>query len=650
MASEFIRIILKQFALFAITPMGILIATIGYTILGIVLVIDKIILKRPHAGTVLAYVFWVGILNTLMLLVAPFGFHIPPAHAALTAIAAGISFFFATFFFYQALSKGEASHTPTIIGGFTPVATALIGSSLLATPLNIAEKTAFVFLVIGGFVMFLSERFSIRKILPWVLMAATCFGAANVLQKLAFAEMNFITELTLFSAGIVASSLTLLSRRRWRQEILQRTEHASPRSRALYIMSRAAAGVSTILIIYAVKLEHPAIVDALAGVRAAVVFIVALAITKLRPGWLKEQFRGWTLAGKIIATAIISLGLIGIAVQGYFQSKPIPNPATVTWGVTFSQYFSEKLGFDSDASMASVEGRSSNPSRRSWQQMYDAILTELRPQGIRLIASWDRIEPKEGGYDFADLDWQVSEAQKNNVPVILAVGQKVPRWPECHVPQWASDKGQETRDEKLLDYIKVIVDRYRHSPNLAMWQVENEPFLAFGECPGANAALIHKEVALVRNIDPSRQILMTDGGEFGDWYRASSHADVFGTTLYRKVFNRFFGEMTYPLTPEFYPLKKAVVQLFTGKPDQKYIVIELGMEPWTHLQIYEIPVEKQLSLFNMKDFKDNIAYARAARFDTYYLWGAEWWYWLKTHENNPSFWNAARDVIAGGKK
>ena len=138
---------------------------------------------------------------------------------------------------------------------------------------------------------------------------------------------------------------------------------------------------------------------------------------------------------------------------------------------------------------------------------------------------------------------------------------------------------------------------------------------------------------------------MTDGGEFGRWVDAAKRADVFGTTMYRKVYNSTFGYITYPITPEFFRLKKDMVQFFTKRPNQEFVVIELGMEPWEHKQIYEISFERQRELFSAADFEDNIRFAKKTGFQTYYLWGAEWWYFFKTKAGDASYWDLALKTI-----
>ena len=153
-----------------------------------------------------------------------------------------------------------------------------------------------------------------------------------------------------------------------------------------------------------------------------------------------------------------------------------------------------------------------------------------------------------------------------------------------------------------------------------------------------------KEIIAVRESDPARKIYLTDGGEFGDWYRTAKRADVFGPTLYRKVHTTLFGYITWPITPELYPLRRDITRALVDKPNQEFVISELGLEPWMVKQIYEVDIPTQLSFFDLNDFKNNIAYARRTGFTSFYTWGAEWWYWLK-NQNHPEFWKEAKALF-----
>jgi hypothetical protein len=95
-------------------------------------------------------------------------------------------------------------------------------------------------------------------------------------------------------------------------------------------------------------------------------------------------------------------------------------------------------------------------------------------------------------------------------------------------------------------------------------------------------------------------------------------------------------------------LKKDIVTFFSGKKNQEFIIIELGAEPWTYRQIYEMTVEEQIDSFTIDDFKENINYALKTKFTTCYLWGCEWWFYLKTKRYS-QYWDFACEIFSKGK-
>jgi len=222
---------------------------------------------------------------------------------------------------------------------------------------------------------------------------------------------------------------------------------------------------------------------------------------------------------------IIILLLAGVL--AYLGRQTADQNRKIIWGATFEKNFAKDLGLD-------------------WRAAYSALFDDLKIKNIRIAARWTDIEPQENRYNFTDLDWQVEEAAARNVKIILAVGQKLPRWPECFIPDWAQGN-----QDALLEYIKITVNRYQNNSAIIAWQVENEPFLSFGICPSLDVSLLDKEIVLVKNLD-SRPVIITDSGEFSLWVSAAKRADIFGTTLYRRVWNELLGSYQYPLPPAFF--------------------------------------------------------------------------------------------------
>jgi len=312
----------------------------------------------------------------------------------------------------------------------------------------------------------------------------------------------------------------------------------------------------------------------------------------------------------------------------YLLRKPEGYSQNFEWNIAFSKIWSARLGLD-------------------WQANYLAILDELKPKKIRLPIYWQEVESSEGNFNFVDYDWMNQEAEKRGIETILVVGRKTPRWPECNMPEWVKARQMDEQKKAVLKMLPVVVNHYKNFKNVVAFQVENEPFLNFGDCPLFGGDFLDQEIALVKMLDKNRPIIVTDSGELSYWLQAAKRADIFGTTMYRVVNSPRFGYVEYPFPPRFFWFKANLVHLFyPGKP---ITISELQAEPWGEKMIYDMSVPEQMKSMDLARFNSNIAYAKEVGFSEIYLWGAEWWYWMKVHENRPEYWEGARRMIESSK-
>ena len=325
---------------------------------------------------------------------------------------------------------------------------------------------------------------------------------------------------------------------------------------------------------------------------------------------------------KLILFVILIILLI---VTGYFFIGSAPERKDIVWGVNFSQKHAQYMGLD-------------------WKETYSALINDLGAREIKVAGYWDLLEPKEGEYDFKDLDWQLNTAENNGANVFLVIGRKSPRWPECHIPEWAKGLEKTEQQEKILNFLEEVVLHYNDSDVISMWQVENEPFFPFGECSWVDNEFLAEEIDLVKSLDDkNRPILISDSGEGSFWFSAASFSDIVGTTMYRKVWmSQFSAYLTYPLPPVFYWRKANLIEKFFNK---EVICVELQAEPWGPELLYSSPMEEQEKTMNLEIFKENIAYAEKTGLKTFYLWGGEWWYWMKEIQGQEEIWEEARKLF-----
>ncbi len=321
----------------------------------------------------------------------------------------------------------------------------------------------------------------------------------------------------------------------------------------------------------------------------------------------------------LIVSVLVALALVFLARK--------EAPERIVYGMSFNTSYALELGLD-------------------WRETYDAILDDLGVRHLRLAAHWPMVEPIQNAYNFEELDYQLARAEEVGATVVLAVGRRLPRWPECHIPDWAADLSWSEQQERLRSLITATVTRYKDHPSITYWQVENEPYLAafaYEHCGALDEDFLEEEIALVHSLDGTRPVLVTDSGNLGTWYRPYQQGDAFGTSVYVYFWNPDLGQFRTVLPPWFYRVKDNFVQLFYGQKET--MLIELAAEPWLIEPIVEVDLDVQFSRMDLEKFEDILEYAKETRFEKQYLWGAEWWYWLHK-QGHDAFWERGRSLYA----
>lgn len=295
------------------------------------------------------------------------------------------------------------------------------------------------------------------------------------------------------------------------------------------------------------------------------------------------------------------------------------------WGVTFSIKYARELGID-------------------WQKAFTATLDDLKIRHIRVPLYWDDFEQESGVYDFSDYDWILQEGEKRGVKFIIVVGRRVPRWPECHEPDFVKQLPEDEINQLHLQATEAAILHFLPYQSIEYWQIENEYFFRwFGKCPPANLDLIEQEIQFVRQHD-SRPIIITDSGELHNWKQAAEYADVLGVTMYRTVWNKTFGYMRLLYPAWFYRWKA----YYAGERNlaQDVMIAELQAEPWPSdfRSLPELTTEEWEESFTVEQLETNSELARRTGFMRAYFWGVEWWYFLR-ERGDDRMWNKAKEII-----
>jgi hypothetical protein len=274
------------------------------------------------------------------------------------------------------------------------------------------------------------------------------------------------------------------------------------------------------------------------------------------------------------------------------------------------------------------------------------MIDELGIRHYRFVSYWDEIEKTPGVYDFKELDWQFEKARASNSTVTLAIGLRQPRWPECHIPTWASSQPKDVWYPQLKTFMTKVIERYKDVPFLESYQLENEFFLdVFGICPDFSRDRLIDEYNLVKSLDPNRTLIISRSNNALGLPIGKPRPDKFAISVYKRVWDRTVTKryFEYPFPAWFYGFLAGAGKILTGKD---MIIHELQAEPWgPDVGIPEMSIEEQNKSLNARRLTDRIAYGKATGMREVDLWGVEMWYWRKVKLNDPSLWEAGKKAI-----
>ncbi len=304
----------------------------------------------------------------------------------------------------------------------------------------------------------------------------------------------------------------------------------------------------------------------------------------------------------------------------------------INYGITWSIPYAQFLGVDS-------------------QDGLEAVLTDMDIKHVRIPAYWPLVEPMP---DLLQTDWLVAQldiVQKHGAKATVVLGARQPRWPECWIPDWALALTEDEQKAAQLVYIDHVFETIKDHPAIGAWQIENEATLrSFMKCRGNDNAFVKQELNHIRNLEQKRPnprpIVTTESGELTSWLTFAAHTDRIGFSTYRVVRRSSGGVFRYSLIPPWFYSRKALLVSWILK---ETYVSEFQMEPWATTDIRNATQEDNDQTFSVADVEKHFDFAERMNYQQIDLWGAEWWYWMKTQQGNDGYWNAIKTRVNTAK-
>jgi len=294
------------------------------------------------------------------------------------------------------------------------------------------------------------------------------------------------------------------------------------------------------------------------------------------------------------------------------------------------------------------------------------LLAATNPDLVRLPIYLDDVEPSPGYLDFSSVDQLLGVVAEHNLTasrttrVILTIGARNFTYPELHMPDWAGPRAQPwigivQASDAYRQYFDTSLQRYRSSPLMYAWQVENEAFdYVVNPSTGddqISAAQMAWEVGEAHRLDPAHRVVTTtfDGWNvLVDWFQQVAPAlatargysghpaatltagDALGLDIYLDGPSTPFRFTSIALRTS---LKAEAIRYWAGlaKAQNKEIwLTEMQAQPWSDSD----------GTFTTQDLVQSAATYRHEPLSVVLLWGAETWLLF------PDWMNAAASALA----
>jgi hypothetical protein len=293
-------------------------------------------------------------------------------------------------------------------------------------------------------------------------------------------------------------------------------------------------------------------------------------------------------------------------------------------GVSFVPDYATSLGLDPQATMDGLLG--------------------LGVRHFRLVSYWSDIEQTQGTYNFDQLDWQFKKAEASGAKITLAIGLRQPRWPECHMPDWATNMPTSQWQPLLQKNMGAVIERYKNSPSLESYQLENEYFnKAFGTCTNFDRNRLVAEYSQVKKLDSSHPVIISRSNNALGIPIYEPKPDMYGVSVYKRVWDAGVTHryLEYPFPAWFYAFLAGAQKIHDGRD---MIVHEMQAEAWAPngKSLKDTSLDEQNKSLNAERLKGRFEYGKATGMKQIYMWGGEYWYYRLTVLHDASLWNTAK--------
>lgn len=299
-----------------------IIALIGYFLLALVFVLDKLILTKS-LGKPVVYTFYSTIFMFGALLAWPFGVEmLRSVEHWVAALVSGVGFGFGMWAMFVAVKQGEASHINPFIGAMITMATYLFSSFFLSETLTPLQLWGMVVLVLASVLLSLEKSSShkgFHRGFVWAILAGILFAASHVSAKYLYELYPFLTgfvwtRATTGLVGLICLLYPSVRRSFGRNQKNSAQKKDVPKTFgkrhvvSIVVSNKVLSVLGVVLIQWSIALGSVTLVNAMSGLQYVLMFVLILLLSKFAPKVLREYFTKKELAVQTVAIVLVVIG------------------------------------------------------------------------------------------------------------------------------------------------------------------------------------------------------------------------------------------------------------------------------------------------------------------------------------------------------
>ncbi len=289
-------------------------AIIGYTLLGIVAILDKFIVTNERLAP-LVYAFYSSVVALLLILLLPF--HVVTFLSSikewLIAVFAGLASLLSLYTMYKSFSETEVSHSGPLLGAVIPFFTVIFSFYFLGDHITTHQLEAIIILIAGSLLITNGKNYQYPnwyRGMGWGVLSGICFALFFVSAKYIYGLVGFFSGFVLVWGAMGLWSLALLLLPSLRQALRKPKEKAAQRAPWFVIgIDKLCSLAGVVLIQYAISAGSVSVVNALTGLEYALLVIFVALLSRWHPERFKEEYSVGELISEGIAVVLIAFGI-----------------------------------------------------------------------------------------------------------------------------------------------------------------------------------------------------------------------------------------------------------------------------------------------------------------------------------------------------